>query len=344
MHRRIHRFFLPKLKITFLSIILICIGVCVLFFVSKTLTTLGRYGFTFTSMYKIIFSHGVTLDSTNGRTNVLLLGTGGNGHEGGDLTDSMLIMSLGDTDRSMALVSIPRDVWSDTLRDKVNSAYHYGEAKTPGGGLPLARAIAEEITGIPIHYSLIFDFSVFSDAVDFVGGIDVHVLSPFTDTEYPIAGKENDTCNGDPNVLCRYKTVSFDLGVTHMDGVRALEYVRSRHAEGTEGTDFARSRRQQEVLLAIRLKAMNPVNWFGMIGRLQMLKTINGKTKTDMTAPEMLTYGKILQSVDTKSIEKIGIDELFINPPEEAYDGKYVLIPLKDFDTVHTFISGALNK
>jgi LCP family protein required for cell wall assembly len=318
--------------------------VYVLFVVSKISATLDAHGLTPVNIYNIVFSRGVDLDNADGRINVLLLGVGGNGHEGGDLTDTMLIMSLNRSDHTLALVSVPRDVWSDTLKDKVNSAYHYGEEKNPGGGLPLACAIVEEITGIPIHYSFLFDFSVFADAVDFVGGIDVPITNAFTDTMYPITGKENDNCNGDPEFLCRYKTVIFGLGLTHMDGARALEYVRSRHAEGTEGTDFARSRRQQEVLLAIRIKAAKISTWVEMMGHLNLIKEINRKTTTDMTISEMLSYGKILQSTDTKSIKKIAIEQLFENPPAELYDGKYVLIPADDYTTVHTFISDEMNR
>ena len=342
MHRRVHLFFSPKRKNTRVSVGVCVVLICVLFAVSKITTTFNRHGLTPVNIYRIIFSRGVDLHETDGRINVLLLGVGGNGHEGGDLTDSMLIVSVGTVDKTMAIVSIPRDIWSNTLKDKINSAYHYGEEQNPGGGLQLARAIVEEITGVPIHYSLLFDFSVFADAVDFVGGIDVDVSSAFTDTKYPIAGKENDSCGGDPEFLCRYKAVAFGLGVTHMDGARALEYVRSRHSEGAEGSDFARSRRQQEVLLAIRSKGMKFANWFGMLGRMDLIKEINRKAKTDMTISEMLTYGKILQRTDTNSIRKIAIEQLFGNPQEDLYDGKYVLIPKEDYETVHTFITHSI--
>jgi anionic cell wall polymer biosynthesis LytR-Cps2A-Psr (LCP) family protein len=191
---------------------------------------------------------------------------------------------------------------------------------------------------------LIFDFSVFSDAVDLVGGIDVTVPFGFTDTMYPIAGKENDTCDGDLQFLCRYKTVEFKQGISHMDGVRALEYVRSRHSEGEEGTDFARSRRQQDVLLAIRLKAMDVKEWFGILRRISLVKKINEKTTTDMTVPEMLSYGKIIQSTHTNAIEKIAIEQLFENPPVYDYDGKYVLIPQENYTVVHDFIAGSIKK
>jgi polyisoprenyl-teichoic acid--peptidoglycan teichoic acid transferase len=342
MHRKVQRFFLPKSRVTLFSIGLFVALVFLLFSASKMVLALGRHGFTPGNIYKILFSKGVDLNKADGRINVLLLGVGGDGHEGGDLTDTMIIMSLDESTRSMALISIPRDVWSDSLKDKVNSAYHYGEEQNPGGGLPLAKAIVEEITGVPIQYGVLFDFSVFSDAVDFVGGIDIDVTSPFTDTQYPIAGKENDACAGDPEYLCRYQTVTFGSGVNHMDGARALEYVRSRHSEGTEGTDFARSRRQQEVLLAIRSKAANAADWMGMLGRFRLIRQINGKTKTDMTLSEMLSYGKIISEADTRSINRIAIEQLFENPPEESYDGKYVLIPREDYAAVHTFIGDTI--
>jgi LCP family protein required for cell wall assembly len=344
MHIRAHRFFMPKFKARLVLVGVVFVLLGLLFFVSRLVTALGGYGVTPENVFRLMFSGGVALDEKDGRTNILLLGTGGDGHEGGDLTDSMIILSLQTSDKTMALVSVPRDIWSDTLKDKVNTAYHYGEVKQHGGGLMLVKVISEEITGIPIHYSLIFDFSVFSDAVDLVGGIDVDVPVGFTDPKYPIAGKENDSCGGDPEVSCRYKTISFEKGIHHMDGPRALEYVRSRHSDGAEGSDFSRTRRQQDVLLAIRAKAVNPVKWFGILEKRKLLREIQKKAKTDMDVSEMLTYGKLMSSVDVSTIKKISIDDMFTNPSDEIYDGKYVLIPKGGYDEVHAFISDSIGQ
>ena len=120
-------------------------------------------GLTPTIAARLILDDGVALKSSQNRTNILLLGVGGGAHEGADLTDTMVVVSLDSRQQSASLISIPRDIWSDTLKDRVNSAYHYGEEKKEGGGLLLARVIAEDVIGAPIHYTLLVDFSGFKD-------------------------------------------------------------------------------------------------------------------------------------------------------------------------------------
>src|SRR5688572_13777546 len=73
------------------------------------------------------------LKNQNDRTNILLLGMGGAEHEAGDLTDSMTLISYHFPTRSITLVSLPRDLWVDSLKAKINTAYYYGERKQPGG-------------------------------------------------------------------------------------------------------------------------------------------------------------------------------------------------------------------
>ena len=110
-----------------------------------------------------------------------------------------------------------------------------------------------DVLGIPIHYNVTINFEVFKQIVDTLGGIDVEIENTFTDSEYPIEGKEDD-----PVIANRYETVTFTKGLEKMNGERALKYVRSRHGDGAEGTDFARSKRQQKVILAIKDKLMSP--------------------------------------------------------------------------------------
>ena len=81
-------------------------------------------GLTPTTLFRLAFDTGVPLNSSNGRTNILILGIGGGVHAGADLTDTMMVFSVDANQKSIAMISLPRDIWSDTLKDKVNSAYH----------------------------------------------------------------------------------------------------------------------------------------------------------------------------------------------------------------------------
>lgn len=300
-------------------------------------------GLTPTLAGRLLFDDGVKLKETDGRTNILLLGVGGGDHEGADLTDTMMVVSLVAGKVSAAFISIPRDIWSDTLKDRINSAYHYGEAKKAGGGLLLAKVVAEDVIGMPIHYSLLLDFSGFKEIIDVLGGIDVNVSKAFTDNDYPIAGKEKTTCPGDPTNRCVYETIHFDAGVQHMDGERALKYVRSRHAEGEEGSDFARGRRQQEVLIALKDTMVHPTRWFTPERVNTLTRIIDEATDTDMNIGQLLTIAKRMVAVKDDQIKRISIEDLLYNPPTYLY-GRYVLVPNESWEAVHSYIREAIVK
>lgn len=302
---------------------------------------MGQTGITPRLVASLVFGDGIPLKNIEGRTNVLVLGIGGGSHEGSDLTDTMLIVSINRNPRSMAFISVPRDIWSETLKDKINSAYHYGEQKKQGGGLLLSKVIAEDVVGLPLHYAILIDFSGFQKVVDTLGGIEVYVSQAFTDDEFPISGKENDECDGDPDKRCRYERVHFDSGLQHMDGVVALKYIRSRHAEGEEGSDFARSRRQQEILVALKEKIMRPTEWFSFARVSELSRVVDEATETDLNIGELASFGKQFAGINDDQIRRISFESQLYSPPVSWY-GRYVLIPVVDFESIKQYIETQL--
>lgn len=298
----------------------------------------------------IFFNTKPPLNKFEDRTNVLILGIGGGDHEGSDLSDMMLLISLNWQKKDAVMVSIPRDLWMESLKDRINTSYHYGQEKKTGGGLVLAKAMVEEAVGQPVHYGFMIDFSGFQKLVDLVGGIDINIDKSFTDDLYPIAGKENDLCNGDPLFTCRYEKLKFNQGVEYMTGERVLKYVRSRHAEGTEGTDFARSRRQQQVILALKQKIFSTAFvWNNMSRWKELTKIYDDTTETDMKIGEQLAFFKSFLGINSQSIRRIILDYgdvtkkikgFLINPPSENYKGQWVLIPRTgNFEEIHKYIN-----
>lgn len=298
----------------------------------------------------LIFDDPSGLKSTSERTNILVLGIGGSTHEGPNLTDSILFLSLNFKKKDALMASLPRDIWSPTLKDKINSAYAYGEAKKKGGGLILAKSIVEEIVGFPIHYAWVIDFAGFKNLIDMVGGIDVNVETSFDDLHYPIEGKENDDCNGDKEFLCRYEPLHFDKGFQHMDGTRALKFVRSRFADGDEGNDFARSKRQQKVILALKDKVLHQTDLKDIARNRKIIQAFDDATDTDMNFKEAALLGKLFLSINPQDIRKVIIDSgneetgrkgFLLNPPAWQFDGQWVLIPRKgetDFREINSYI------
>ncbi|MGA3291701.1 MAG: LCP family protein [Candidatus Microgenomates bacterium] len=267
--------------------------------------------------------------SQNGRVNILILGIGGKGHDGPDLTDTMILASVSLTNHSVTLISIPRDIWIPEIRAKINSAYYWGETQPErGGGLTFSKQVVSEVTGQPVNYALVIDFSGFQDIVNTIGGIDVMVDRSFTDTKYPIAGKENDTCGGDPTLACRYETIHFDQGLTHMDGATALEFVRSREGDNGENTDFARSARQQKVISVVGKKVLSVRVILNPIKDYKILKAVETSVETDLDPTAAGTLAKVIIASRNNLNSYVLSTDLIVSPPiSPAYDNQYVLIP-----------------
>lgn len=327
-------------------------------------------------LFQVLFNKNIDLRRSSPETiNFLLLGIGGGKHEGPNLSDSIIFASLNIKKKDITLASLPRDTWSPEIDGKINSAYAKGESKRKGGGLTLAKSVVGKITGQNIDYGVVIDFSGFVKAVDLMGGLDVDIERAFDDYQYPVEGKENDLCgHTDEEVQkftasdsaeidqaaylsCRYEHVHFDKGLTHMDGTTALKFVRSRHAVGAEGTDFARSQRQEKVIRAFMDRAFslqiiaNPAKMIGLFD------TVKNSVDTDIAQNEFDDFIKLAQKFQNAKIQSVVIDYgdktknrggLLTHPPiSEKYNYEWVLIPRagnNDYSEIHEYIKCKLTR
>lgn len=282
------------------------------------------------------------LKSYNNHVNILFLGIAGADHEGPNLSDSIIVFSYDLKINRLITISIPRDIWSEALRDKINSAYAYGEAKKKDAGFILAKAEVETIIGQPVHYAAAVNFDQFEELIDFLGGIEVNVEKSFIDKKFPIYGKENDPCANDPEYKCRYKTIYFAKGLTLMDGQTALNFVRSRYAEGAEGTDFAREKRQQKVIEAVKNKLIDFAKKNNLDQYKKLYVLMDKLTKRDINNQQLAIILKNAHFKKNFKQEKIVLSEdFFINPSAnlDYYDGLWVLIPIdNNIGIVHKYI------
>lgn len=287
-----------------------------------------------------------SLKTFDGRVNILLLGIAGQDHDGPNLSDSIIVVSYEIQTNNLTTISVPRDIWSATLRDKINSAYAYGEAKKPGaGGFILAKSEVSSIVGFPIHYGAAIDFDRFEELIDFLGGIEVDVKRSFTDKKFPIKGRENDECNGDKEFKCRYETVSFTKGKTVMDGKTALKFVRSRYSEGPEGSDFAREARQQKVMVAVKNNVISYIKKPSVKRYSDLYSLLNNLVKRDMTNQQVAVVSKNFVLNGGFKMEEITLPkELLVNPDiSDKYDYRWILTPrIGNFDEIHKYIKNKL--
>ena len=322
---------------------------------------------------------GSGLKSDHGRVNVLLLGTGGAGHEGPDLTDTMILASIDENAKDVVLVSIPRDLWDEDISSKINHAYAYGEEKG-GKRLDVAKENITKLLGIPVHYAVRVDFGGFTKAVDLTDGLDINVENSFSDPHYPIGGKEDDLCgnilekadiNGakvdvvktasgsaipiaeitDQNTpfTCRYETLNFVEGPTHMNGETTLKFVRSRYGTNGEGSDFARSARQEKVILAFRQKVLSNQTLSDPKTAIGLIKTFGDSIDTDIVNDNVPVFAKLANKIDPATIRKVvldaGRDESVLQVGDPAnYGGQYALIPKGTWEDLGDYINGEIFK
>jgi len=338
-----------------------------------SLEVVVKGGFISPILFQVLFNKNIELNKTtteNDSINILLLGIGGGNHEGPKLTDTIILANLNLKDKKLSLVSLPRDMWSFDLRDRVNSAYARGETKKDGGGLVLAESIVSKITGQSVDYGVVIDFSGFTKSVDLMGGLDINVDKAFDDYQYPITGNENELCGHTDEEVeeftasnsaeaelpkffpCRYEHLHFEKGEQHMDGATTLKFVRSRHALGSEGTDFARSQRQEKVIKAFMDKAFslkiigNPTKIIGLYN------TVKDSIDTDIPQEEFDDFIKLGQKFQNAQIQSVVIDYgdqeekrggLLTHPPiSEKYDYKWTLVPRigeNDFSEIHEYVN-----
>ncbi len=260
------------------------------------------------------------------RVNVLLLGYGGEGHAGTYLTDTIILASFKPSTKEAALLSFPRDLvvnipgyqWR-----KINHVYAFGEYADEGNGGLFAKNVLSDILQIPIHYYVSVDFDGFKKVVDDVGGVSISVEQTLDDYQYPIPGREN----AEPPES-RYQHLHIDQGWNEMNGDLALKYVRSRHASGVEGSDIARTKRQQNLLMALKDKILSVRTLFNPKKITSLLQTFSSSVKTDFEFWELLKIAQTLKNFDdlkvTSQTLEQGNEGVLVGT---QYDGAFVLEP-----------------
>jgi len=282
------------------------------------------------------------LRSTSDRTNVAFFGIGGDGHVGGDLTDSIILFSYHHPTHALTLIPLPRDIWVPSLAAKINTAYHYGNEQRNGGGIDLAKSAVAEVTGLPVHYATILDFRGFEQMIDVVGGIDLTIPRTFDDYKYPIPGQEN----AEPEAS-RYEHLHFEAGPTHLDGATALKFARSRHSEGEEGTDFARSSRQEQVILAFKQKLLSSQTVFSSNKIQNLLDSLDNSLNSDANNTESGAFIRLFLDYtrSDSTSNSLDLSGLFYTPINKSpYQGQWVLIPKTSIEDIHAYVELSLSR
>jgi LCP family protein required for cell wall assembly len=257
----------------------------------------------------------------DGRVNILLLGVGGAGHEGADLTDTIVVFSVDPVNHTAAFLSVPRDLWVKMpvnyfgQYQKINAAYESGKYRYLGqvdasnanaaaveAGFSSVDQAVEGVLGITINYHVLVNFQAFRQAVDTVGGVSVDVKDQLYD---PTMAWEN---GGNP--------VLAPAGVQAMNGKQALLYARSRETS----SDFARTDRQRQLLVALKDKVLtagtlsNPAKIDGL------MNTFGDNVYSDLSLPNAQRLYSITKNIDDSQIASVDLSK----PPQSLVTTDHV--------------------
>jgi anionic cell wall polymer biosynthesis LytR-Cps2A-Psr (LCP) family protein len=262
--------------------------------------------------------------------NVLLMGHGGDGHSGGYLMDSIILLHINLEEKSAALISIPRDFWFSG--HKINAD-------------PSIKDAVAAITGLSVPDYISVDFNSFIGAINSIGGIDIDIQKEYTDNFYPVRGLENELCGFSPEKVaqlhqdysgfnlekqfeCRYETIHFDVGTTHIDGETALKYVRSRHGDG----DFGRSGRQFTVLKALVSRNLS----------FDDVKDLTSFVKTNIDISKVKSLMSAIGNPLGYEISSVHLSDANVLVASKSSAGAYILIPrsgIGNFSEIQNFIA-----
>lgn len=255
-----------------------------------------------------------------GRINILLLGAAGQHKPGGNLTDTVMVMSIDTKEKKVALLSLPRDFYTPIGETKsfakINSLYPIGIKDNKG--VELIKEAVEKITNQTLNYYLVVDFDAFEKIINDIGGINIVSERDIYDATYP-----------GPNYS--YQTFSLSKGFHQLDGATTLKYVRERH-DDPEG-DFGRAKRQQQVIQAVKNKMFSLKTIFNVVAISNILDTLGNNVKTDITIQDMESFIALSKTLDLENINNVVIDAwkkdslLKVSHAATASGNAFILIP-----------------
>lgn len=269
----------------------------------------------------------------NGNSNFMILGSGGEEHEGADLTDSIIVVSLNHEKNSISMLSIPRDTYVTDAKvgnSRINQIYpsaqrYYGDKKQAAQH---TKSVLEDMLNIPIHYWITMNFNGFVEIIDILGGIEIIVKHSIYDPYYPKDG------------TYLYEPFSIGAGLQQMDGETALKYARSRQTT----SDFDRSRRQQEIIYAAKEKALKTNILFSREKINEILQSLQDNIQTNISVREILTLGGMAENYSHEDIHQFLMHDDptrcggFLYPPERRlYSGMFVLLPAGGEKFLHKY-------
>lgn len=278
----------------------------------------------------------------DGRVNILLMGRGGAGHDGPDLTDTVLVASIDPVNKKAGLVSIPRDLWVESKYgdSKINAVFANAKSSAlrrdasvesaEKTGIEAIENVTEEVLGLNIHYYTMVDFKAFEKAVNTVGGVNINVPEELRDST--MAWENN------------WNPVIAKQGPQRMDAKKALMYVRSRH--GSARGDFDRAERQRLFIIALKSEILSKGTFSNPVKVSRLMDDFGNNVKTDFSLNDLMRLYNLGKGIKDKNVKSIDL----ALPPNDflttgSYAGQSVVIPKDgafEYDALKTYVRSQL--
>jgi LCP family protein required for cell wall assembly len=267
------------------------------------------------ALYRIQLAPALNHLFTGGRVNILLLGsdTDGKGNDptnGVPLAQTVMIVTVDGQTNSVGMLSIPRDMqviengYTEPKLDEVFSHGYTGntlQEKIAHGAAEMEDVIQNNFSIHIDHYAWV-GLDGFVKVIDTAGGIDVDVLHPMVDDTYP-----DDVGNTNGGIY-DYKRVYIAPGPQRLNGVQALEYVRTRHSDLIG--DFGRTVRQQQIISQLKIKLATPKT---IEKAPDLVQDLNGAVQTDMQLNTVVDLANLARNIDGNNVQ-----HLTLGPPDYA--------------------------
>jgi LCP family protein required for cell wall assembly len=309
------------------------------------------------SIFDIIQNQPLKQDS-NGRSNFLILGTSEDdpGHGGAFLTDSMMVVSIDQTNKNIYMFSIPRDLYvqygmacNSGYSGKINEYFNcvnddYTTTEAEQQRLTETQSFVGEIFGLDIQYGIHVNNTVIKDAVDAVDGVDVDIQG---------SGGAAGILDRNFDWRCNYKCylVKYDNGVHHLDGAHALYLAMARGdvppTYGLGNSNFDREKNQQKIIVALKEKAVTTGTVTNLGKVTGLIDALGDNLRTNIETKEIQTLMKLISDTKTEDIHSIslfdGDDRVVTSGP---YNGASVVMPsagIFDYTDIRAYIARNLS-
>ena len=258
----------------------------------------------------------VTPETAESRINILLTGVDSAETRTTALTDTMIVLSVNPADKSVVMLSLPRDISNfpiydgRTFKGKINSFMTWVRNHPKQFEEKPFPALMKEIgflVGVPIHYFAAVDLAGFRKMIDAAGGVTV----------------VNPKAINDPRYSWLDGTYGFYLkaGKVKLNGRLALAYARSR--QGVGDSDFTRAARQQQILVALRSKLTSP----DMITKLpDIIRAAGDTVRTNLPTDRLEEFITLAREVDSDAIKQHVLTyPIAFHPPTASTGGVWTL-------------------